>query len=97
MVTRVHKQEVLELIRSGENYESAGRRLGIPAGTAYMIATGIPADFSDSLGAEDYEREGLQLGNTQALLGVPPANPNTPEEKPEVIEWVRRRATAGRG
>ncbi len=88
------RQQVLELLRSGESYESAARRLGIPAGKAYMIATGVPADYSDSLGPEDYGREGLELGGTQALIGVPHHNPNSPDDKPEVMAWVRERAQA---
>ena len=88
------REQVLELLRSGDSMEAAARRLGIPAGKAYMIATGIPADYSDSLGPEDYTREGLQLGGTQALLGVPHHNPNEPEDKPEVMAWVRERARA---
>ncbi len=87
-------QQVLELIRSGDSVEAAARRLGIPAGKAYMIATGIPADFSDSLGRDDYAREAFRRGGTQALLGVPEHNPNRPEDKPEVMAWVRERAGA---
>lgn len=88
------RQQVLELLRSGDSVEAAARRLGIPAGKAYMIATGIPADYSDSLGPEDYAREALQLGGTQALLGVPHHNPNQPDDKSEVMAWVRERARA---
>lgn len=88
------REQVLELLRSGDSIEAAARRLGLPAGQAYMIATGIPADYSDSLGPEDYGREGLQLGGTQALLGVPHHNPGGPEDKPQVMEWVRARAGA---
>jgi hypothetical protein len=88
------RPQVLDLLRSGDSYEAAGRRLGIPAGLAYMIATGIPADGSDSLGADDYGREGLQLGATQALIGVPHDNPNQPGDRPEVMAWVRDRARA---
>lgn len=82
------------MLRSGDSVESAARRLGIPAGQAYMIATGIPADYSDSLGPDDYAREALQLGGTQALLGVPHHNPKRPEDRPEVMAWVRERARA---
>jgi hypothetical protein len=83
------KEQVLQMLRSGDSYEAAARRLGIPAGLAYMIATGIPADYSDSLGPDDYGREGLQLGGTQALLGVP----NQPDDHPEVAAWIRGRAS----
>lgn len=91
MVTR---DEVLEKLKQGGGYPSVGRQFDIPAGKAYMIATGIPADGSDSLSPEDQKREGLELGGTQALLGVPHHNPNQPEEKAEVMAWVRDRARA---
>ena len=82
------RQDVLSQLGDG-GYESAGRRLGIPAGKAYMIATGLPADGSDSLAPEDHDREGIELGGTQALLGVPHHNP---AERTEVLAWVRERA-----
>src|SRR5579875_765959 len=88
----VSRDEVLHRWRRGDGYASVGRELGIPAGRAYMIATGIPADGSDSIAPEDQNREGVQLGGTQELLGVPPQNPNRPEEKAEVMAWVRDRA-----
>jgi hypothetical protein len=88
----VTKDQVLALIRDGDTYEAAGRHLGIPPGKAYMIATGIPADGSDSLSAEDMKREGLRIGSTQHLLGVPHHNPNTPDERRPVMDWVRDRA-----
>lgn len=93
----VTKEQVLELVRDGETYESAGRRLGIPAGQAYMIATGIPADGSDSLGADDYRREGLALGATQELLGVPLNDGRRPGEAAVVLDWVRSRARSDNG
>lgn len=40
MVTR---EQVLRLIDGGQDYEQAGRRLGISPGLAYMIATGLSA------------------------------------------------------
>lgn len=88
------RQQVVELLRSGDSVEAAARRLGLPAGKAYMIATGIPADYSDSLTPEDFGREGFRLGGAQDLLGVPHHNPNRPEDKPEVVTWVRQRARA---
>lgn len=90
----VSRDEVLQKWRQGGGFESVGRQLGMAAGKAYMIATGIPADGSDSLAPEDQEREGLQLGGSQALLGVPHHNPTGPEEKAEVMAWVRDRARA---
>ena len=91
MVTR---QQVLDRWRQGGGYPSVGRQLGVSAGKAYLIATGIPADGSDSLAPEDHQREGLELGGTQGLLGVPHHNPNRPEERSEVMAWVRDRARA---
>lgn len=88
----VSRDEVLQRWRRGESYASVGRELGIPAGQAYMIATGIPADGSDSLAPEEQGREGVQLGGAQALLGVPHQNPNRPEDKARVMAWVRDRA-----
>ncbi|HET9078790.1 MAG TPA: hypothetical protein VFN68_17775 [Acidimicrobiales bacterium] len=93
----VSRHEVLQRWRQGGDYASVGRQLGIPAGRAYMIATGIPADGSDSLAPEEQDREGVQLGGTQALLGVPHENPNRPEENPEVLAWVRGRARGDLG
>lgn len=91
------RDEVLHRLKQGAGYPSVGRQLGIPPGKAYLIATGIPADGSDSLAPEDEARDGLQLGGTQALLGVPHENPNRPEEKAEVMAWVRDRARAELG
>lgn len=90
------REQVLSRLGGGGGYEAVGRELGIPAGKAYMIATGIPADGSDSLAPEDRRRPGLELGGTQALLGVPHHNPTRPEDKPEVTAWVRERARADR-
>jgi hypothetical protein len=43
------RDEVKALLDQGHSYEMAGRALGIPAGLAYMIATGLPAEGSDSV------------------------------------------------
>ena len=88
------KEQVLSRLEQGGGYEAVGRELGISAGKAYMIATGIPADGSDSLAPEDYQRPGLELGGTQALIGVPAHNPNGPDDKPQVMAWVHDRARA---
>jgi hypothetical protein len=85
MVTR---EEVLHRLRSGTGYTEIGQQLGIAAGQAYLIATGLPADGSDSLSEADRRREGFIAGGAQALLGVP----HHTADHPEVTEWVRRRA-----
>jgi hypothetical protein len=87
------RDEILRLLGGGGGYEAVGRQLDMPAGKAYLIATGIPADGSDSLAPEEHRREGLLLGGSQALLGVPAHNPT---DKPEVSAWVRARAAGDR-
>jgi hypothetical protein len=42
------REQVRELLGEGLDYADAGRRLGIPAGQAYLIATGLPADGSEA-------------------------------------------------
>ncbi len=44
MATRAQVQELLD---TGHDYEATGRALGIPAGQAYMIATGHPAETEE--------------------------------------------------
>ena len=39
------REQVRELLDRGLNYETVGRRLGIPPGQAYLIATGRAAGF----------------------------------------------------
>jgi hypothetical protein len=45
MATRA---QVIELLAHGHTHASAARELGIPAGQAYMIATGRPADGNEA-------------------------------------------------
>ena len=85
------REEVLRRIGAGEGYEDAGRALGIPAGLAYLIATGLPADGSDSLAPEDYERPGLRLG------GYPGAARRAPPQPLRAAQHQRVRARPGPG
>jgi hypothetical protein len=73
MATRA---QVLELLEAGHSYESAGALLGVPAGQAYMTATGTPADRSDGHPRQD-------------LVNPPAHNPTSDEE---VVAWVVERA-----
>jgi hypothetical protein len=86
MTTRA---QVLALIRSGQSYESAARSLGIPAGRAYLIATGVAADASDSPHPEQSHEAPLLAGGSQALINPAPVNPTSNEQ---VLAWVRGRA-----
>ena len=86
MVTRA---QVLGLVEAGASYDEAGASLGIPAGQAYMIATGLPADGSMALAPEERVRPGVLAQSTQHLSNPPHVNPTV---KPEIQAWVRGRA-----
>lgn len=86
MATRAH---VFELLREGHTYETAGRELGIPAGQAYMIATGLAADGSGAPAPDELERKPVLAGSSQHLVNPPPFNPT---RKQHVVDWVRERA-----
>jgi hypothetical protein len=84
------RDQVLAQLRTGSDYQEVGDRFGIPEGQAYMIATGLPADGSDALTAEELEaREGLINGGSQALANPPTEVPT----RNEMIErWIHERA-----
>jgi hypothetical protein len=86
MTTRA---QVLALVGSGHSYQSAGRSLGIPAGQAYLIATGVAADASDSPHPEETHEAPLLAGGSQDLVNPPPLSPTRDEQ---VIAWVQGRA-----
>ena len=80
------RHQVQELLDAGRSYADAARELGIPAGEAYMVATGNPADGSDGrLFADSRDLP----SSPQTLLGVPPVNPT---RSPTVDAWIRERA-----
>jgi hypothetical protein len=87
MVTR---EQVLELVEGGRDYQEAGRQLGISPGLAYMIATGLPADGGDSLAPTETRRPGFLPGSTQHLANR--AEPVNPTGSAKVLAWVRQRA-----
>ena len=95
------REQVLAALRRRKTYEDAAADLGIPAGQAYMVATGVPADGSDA-GEEVPEeadrpgpapRPGAISGSTQHLVNPPASNPTRQEH---VLEWVARRAAVDR-
>jgi len=57
------KEQVNALVAQGLGYPEIGRRLGIPAGQAYLIGTGEPADG--------------HAGNAQNLANPPHENPTS--------------------
>ncbi|HEY1616743.1 MAG TPA: hypothetical protein VGG25_03955 [Streptosporangiaceae bacterium] len=93
--------QVQELLDRGLDYEAAGRELGIPAGQAYMIATGVPADGSGTVpdqetpdqatpDQESEQRDSLPA-SSQHLANPPAHNPTRDES---VQEWIKARARA---
>jgi hypothetical protein len=90
------REQVRELLDSGMDYEAAGRRLGIPAGQAYLIVTGVPADGSDTIpdgAGPDGVREASRylLPSSQRLSNPPERNPVS---KDSVRRWMAARAAA---
>ena len=85
------RSQVLDLLSDGLDYEEAGRRLGIPAGQAFLIATGMPADGGDTLTTAEQRRPGMPRESTQHLSNPPSENPTG---KDAVHRWVKHRAAA---
>src|SRR3954462_2219722 len=88
-VRMVSRSAVRALVGAGATYEDVGRRLGIHAGLAYMIATGLPADGGDASTDAERERSGYLTTSTQHL-----ANPETaenPTHHDEVQQWILQR------
>jgi hypothetical protein len=86
MATRA---QVVELLDAGHTYQTAARELHIPAGQAFMTATGLPADGSDVPPPEELARKPTLPGSSQHLVNPPPFNPT---RKQHVLDWVKRRA-----
>jgi hypothetical protein len=83
MATRAQVQRLLD---EGHDYRAAAERLGIAPGEAYLIATGQPADGSDTR----YFSGSPELPTSpQRLVGPPPVNPT---RHPVVEAWIRERA-----
>lgn len=84
------REQVRGLLDGGLDYEGAGRRLGIPPGQAYLIATGVAADGSDTITDADAQRPGY-LRSSQHLANPPHENPTVKES---VAAWLKARAAA---
>jgi hemerythrin superfamily protein len=84
------REQVRRLLDSGLDYTSAGQRLGIPAGQAYLIATGRPADGGDAPPPGEARRGGLLA--TSQHLASPPAE--SPTGSGSVKEWIAGRVAA---
>lgn len=84
------REQVRELLDAGMDYPAAAHELGIPAGQAYMIATGVPADGADTIPDDVMAERGL-LPSSQHLANPPHENPTTKES---VLAWIKARAAA---
>lgn len=84
------REQVRRLLDDGLDYQAAGQRLGIPPGQAYLIATGVAADGSDTITDEEARRPGFLL-SSQHLANPPHENPAT---KDSVAAWLKARVAA---
>jgi hypothetical protein len=78
------REQLRTLLDDGRSIEQAADELGIPAGRAFMIATGRPADGGDPLDHAPGDPD-----SPQALVNPRAHNPLTNDA---VMSWVRRRA-----
>jgi Hemerythrin HHE cation binding domain len=84
------RDQVRELLAQGHDYPAIGQRLGVPAGQAYLIATGMPADGGETYTEAERQRPGV-LPSAQHLLGADAENPKTKES---VLSWIKSRVAA---
>ncbi|HWD01629.1 MAG TPA: hypothetical protein VG674_04070 [Amycolatopsis sp.] len=84
------QREVAELTERGLGYAEVGRRLGISAGLAHLIGTGLPADGADAPAPEERGRRGLPASG-QDLANPPHDNPTSHDV---VRRWIAERARA---
>lgn len=85
------REQVRQLLGQGLDYQAAGRQLGIPAGQAYLIATGVPADGSDTIPDGETARRDDLLPVSQQLANPPHHNPTS---KKSTREWMKARMAA---
>jgi hypothetical protein len=86
----VTRRQVLELVEAGLSYDDVAARLGVRPGLAYLVATGLPADGSETtLTDEDRARPGYLRASTQHLAN--PAPVLEPSHHDVVHEWIATR------
>lgn len=83
--------QVRALLDAGRSYETVARELSISPGLAYMLATGVPADFSDDLHAGERDGRSELADSAQGLVNP---HQHNPQRNPVVIDWIRRRAAS---
>ena len=65
------------LLGDGLDYQAARRRLGIPVGQAYLIATGVLADGSDTIPDQEMAQCSDVLASSQHLANPRHENPTS--------------------
>lgn len=93
--------DVLQGLHEHRSFDQVARELDISAGLVYLIATGLPADGSDSISAAEAGRP-FALASSQHLVGTPLLHDTG---KSSTRDWIHRRvaadgpmqAAAGRG
>ena len=86
------REQVRKLLDQGLDYRTAASELGIPAGQAYLIATGRPADGSDTPSAQEQESSGGKLLAASQNLASPPHD--NPTGSKTVRDWIAARVAA---
>jgi hemerythrin-like domain-containing protein len=84
------RDQIRTLLDEGFDYPGAARELGIPAGQAYLIATGRPADGGDTPSAQEVSEGGL-LPASQDLANPQHENPTSSKA---VRDWIAGRIAA---
>jgi Hemerythrin HHE cation binding domain len=85
------REQVRKLLGDGLDYRAVGRKLDIPAGQAYLIATGVPADGSDTIPDQEARRRSGFLPSSQDLANPRHENPTSRES---VRAWLAARVAA---
>ncbi len=85
------REQVRRLLGDGLDYRAVGRKLGIPAGQAYLIGTGVPADGGDTIPDQEMAGRDDLLPSSQSLANPPHHNPTSKES---TREWIKARVAA---
>lgn len=85
------KEQVLSRFEESGDYRAVGRAFDVPAGQAYLIGTGLPADGGDAVPPSESDRAGVLPTSTQHLVHEV-SEPVNPATKPHVLRWVKHRA-----
>jgi hemerythrin-like domain-containing protein len=85
------REQTLSVFGRTGDYIRVAEELHIPAGQAYLVATGLPADGGDTFSPDELARPGVLAGSTQHLVYHSQTVEN-PTAKQEVHEWIKGRA-----